>query len=71
MYINGWNGGHGLGENDYQMEYPGEAYPSGGPTTTMHDLYKAVAKSIDISIKINTTAIVISPIDLLKFILVR
>ena len=48
MYINGWNGGDGLGENEYQMEYPGEAYPSGGPTTTMHDLYKAVAKSIDI-----------------------
>ena len=26
----------------------GEAYPSGGATTTVHDLYKAVAKSIDV-----------------------
>jgi hypothetical protein len=48
MYINVWNGGDGLGENEYQLEYPGEAYPSGGATTTMHDLYKAVAKSIDV-----------------------
>jgi len=48
MYINVWNGGDGLGENESAMEYPGEAYPSGGPTTTMHDLYKAVAKSIDV-----------------------
>jgi len=48
MYINVWNGGDGLGENESQMEYPGEAYPSGGPTTTMHDLYKAVATSIDV-----------------------
>ena len=48
MYINVWNGGDGFGENESQLEYPGEAYPSGGATTTMHDLYKAVAKSIDV-----------------------
>ncbi len=48
MYMNVWNGGDGFGENESQMEYPGEAYPSGGATTTVHDLYKAVAKSIDI-----------------------
>jgi len=47
MYVNVWNGGDGFGENESQLEYPGEAYPSGGATTTMHDLYKAVAKSID------------------------
>ncbi len=48
MYMNVWNGGDGLGENESQLEYPGEAYPSGGATTTVHDLYKAVAKSIDV-----------------------
>jgi hypothetical protein len=48
MYINVWNGGDGLGENESKMEYPGEAYPSGGATTIMHDLYKVVGKNIDV-----------------------
>ena len=48
MYINVWNGGDGLGENESKFEYPGESYPSGGATTTVQDLYKAVAKSIDV-----------------------
>jgi hypothetical protein len=48
MYINVWNGGDGVGENEDKFDYPGEGYPSGGATTTVHDLYKAIAKSIDV-----------------------
>jgi len=47
-YVNVWQGGDGTHDQPDRFDRPGDTWPSGGAVTHMLDLWKAVAREIDI-----------------------